>query len=64
VIGLHDKPVGMFDVVVGGVSYWGPLLSFLDHALKAGFVREAARELPIVDDDAGRLLDRIGVLKA
>ena len=63
VIGLHDKPVGMFDVVVDGVSYWGPLLAFLDHACRAGFVRAAARAVPIVDDDAGRLLDRLGVIK-
>ena len=61
VIGVHDKPVGMFDVVVDGVSYWAPLLAFLDHATHAGFVRPAARALPIVDDDAGRLLDALGV---
>lgn len=62
VIGLHNKPVGMFDVVIDGLSYWGPLLAFLDHALKAGFVRAAARQVPIVDDDANHLLDQLRVI--
>jgi hypothetical protein len=36
-------------------------LDFLDHAVAAGFVRPAARAIPLIDDDAARLLDRLGL---
>ena len=61
VIGVHHKPIGLFDVNVAGQSYWQPLLTFLDHAVAAGFVRPAARAIPVIDDDASRLLDRLGL---
>lgn len=61
VIGVHDKPIGLFDVVIDGQSYWQPLLDFLDHAVTAGFIRPAARSIALVDDDADRLLTRLGL---
>jgi uncharacterized protein (TIGR00730 family) len=54
-LGLHAKPVGLLNVA----GYFDGLLSWLDHALREGFVKPAHRELLAVDDDAGRLLDRL-----
>jgi hypothetical protein len=60
-IGKHEKPVGVLDVVDDGVSYWAPLVSFVEHAWRTGFVRDSGRALLHVDDDVGRLLDTLGV---
>jgi uncharacterized protein (TIGR00730 family) len=54
-LGLHVKPVGLLDVD----GYWRPLVALLDHAVDEGFLRPAHRALALVDDDAGRLLDRL-----
>ena len=51
---LHAKPVGALDV--GG--FFGPLVAFLDHAEREGFVAPRHRDLLIVDDDLDRLLER------
>jgi uncharacterized protein (TIGR00730 family) len=56
-LGLHAKPVGLLNVA----GYFDGLLSWLDHALREGFVKPAHRELLAVDDDAGRLLDPTGL---
>ena len=61
VIGVHQKPVGMLDVLHNGKSYWQPLLFFLDHAVDEGFIRRAARDVLFVDADVGGLLDRLGI---
>jgi uncharacterized protein (TIGR00730 family) len=60
-IGKHEKPVGVLDVVDDGVSYWAPLVAFVEHAWRTGFVRDSGRALLHVDDDADRLLDTLGV---
>lgn len=44
-IGKHQKPIGVLDVVEDGASYWGPLLAFVEHAVAVGFVRPQARAL-------------------
>jgi len=54
-LGIHAKPCGILDV--GG--YFGALRTMLDAAVTAGFVRQAHRDMIIVDDDPGRLLDRL-----
>jgi uncharacterized protein (TIGR00730 family) len=54
-LGIHAKPCGILDV--GG--YFGALRAMLDAAVTGGFVREAHRDMIIVDDDPGRLLDRL-----
>jgi uncharacterized protein (TIGR00730 family) len=51
---LHAKPVGALDV--GG--FFGPLVSYLEHAAKEGFVAPGHRDLLLVDDDLDRLLER------
>jgi uncharacterized protein (TIGR00730 family) len=54
-LGIHEKPVGLLDVL----GYWRPLVTFFDHAVEEGFLRPAHRALLLVDDDPGRLLDRL-----
>ncbi len=51
---LHAKPVGALDV--GG--FFGPLVAYLDHAEREGFVAPGHRDLLLVDDDLDRLLER------
>jgi uncharacterized protein (TIGR00730 family) len=49
-LGIHAKPVGVLDVD----GFWQPLLTFLDGAVAAGFLKPANRELVVrvtdVDD--------------
>jgi uncharacterized protein (TIGR00730 family) len=54
-LGLHAKPCGFLDVS----GYFQPLLTFLDHAVTAGFIRPEHRRIFVVDDDPARLLDRL-----
>jgi uncharacterized protein (TIGR00730 family) len=54
-LGLHDKPCGLLDVA----DFFAPLLRFFDHAVDEGFVAVDQRRLLIVDDDPGRLIDRL-----
>jgi len=53
-LGIHTKPCGVLDVA----GYYRPLLSFLDRAVDQGFVTQLSRDLLMVGDDAGKLLDR------
>ena len=55
-LGLHAKPVGALDV--GG--FFGPLVVYLDHAEREGFVARGHRDLLLVDGDLERLLERFG----
>jgi hypothetical protein len=54
-LGIHAKPCGMLDVG----EYFSALLAFIDDAVAAGFVHPAYRDMVLVDDDPGRLLDRM-----
>jgi uncharacterized protein (TIGR00730 family) len=54
-LGLHRKPCGILNVK----GFYDPLLSFLDHAVSEGFVREVHRSLILVDPDPERLLDKL-----
>ena len=56
-LGLHRKPCGLLDV--GG--YYHKLVALLDHAVEEGFVRPQHRELLVVGDEPGELLDRLAV---
>jgi uncharacterized protein (TIGR00730 family) len=53
-LGLHDKPCGLLDV--GG--YFTSLLRFLDSAVDERFVRQEHREMLLVAEGAGDLIDR------
>jgi uncharacterized protein (TIGR00730 family) len=54
-LGLHHKPLGLYDVA----GYYTHLVAFLDHARDEGFMHEDDRRILIVDDDPDRLLDRL-----
>jgi hypothetical protein len=54
-LGLHHKPTGILDA--GG--YYAPLLAFLDHAVASRFVKPEHRDMLLVDEDPGRLIDRL-----
>lgn len=57
-LGLHGKPCGFLDVA----GYYAPLLTFLDRAVQAGFVKPEHRDLVLVDEDPARLLDRLATV--
>jgi uncharacterized protein (TIGR00730 family) len=59
-LGLHAKPVGALDV--GG--FFGPLVAYLDHAAREGFITPGSRDLLLVDDDLDRMLDRFATWPA
>jgi uncharacterized protein (TIGR00730 family) len=54
-LGIHRKPLGFLDAK----DFYAPLLSFLDRAVDAGFVRAAHRAMAIVDIDPASLLRRL-----
>ncbi|MFN8496680.1 MAG: TIGR00730 family Rossman fold protein [Anaerolineae bacterium] len=54
-LGLHEKPCGLLNVA----GFYDPLLALVDHAVTEGFIRTRHREMLVVDDEPGRLLDRL-----
>lgn len=52
-LGIHGKPVGLLEVE----GYFRPLLAFLDHAVAQGFVAPEHRELILVADHVGALVE-------
>jgi len=54
-LGIHRKPLGFLDAN----GFYAPLLSFLDRAADAGFVRAQHRSMAIVDADPESLLRRL-----
>ena len=55
-LGLQRKPCGILNVR----GYYDSLLKLLDHAVEEQFLRPSHRAMVLADDDAGRLLDRLG----
>jgi uncharacterized protein (TIGR00730 family) len=55
-LGIHAKPVGVLE----SNGYWASLLSFLDGAVDAGFVRPQHREIIIRIDDVADVLEVLG----
>jgi uncharacterized protein (TIGR00730 family) len=56
---IHDKPCGILDVD----GFWDPLVTQLDRAVARGLVRPAHREIVVVDDEVGSLLDRLATVE-
>ena len=54
-LGVHDKPIGFHDVA----GYWRPFFTALESMRAAGVVRDAHMSIPVIDEDARRLLDRM-----
>ena len=52
-LGLHAKPIGLLNVA----RFFDPLLGWLDHAVREGFLRSAHRRLLLEAEDPERLLD-------
>ena len=59
-LGLHEKPCALLNVA----GYYDPLIQFLDHAVEQDFIKPKHRALLVVENDAGRLLDRFDALIA
>jgi uncharacterized protein (TIGR00730 family) len=53
-LGQHRKPVGLLNVA----GYFDMLLAFLDHQCRERFMRQEHRDMLIVGDSPGALLDR------
>ena len=54
-LGLHRKPYGLLDVL----GFFAPLLTFLDHAVVEGFIRQEYRDLLVVDTEPALLISRM-----
>jgi hypothetical protein len=54
-IGYHQKPVGLLNVA----GYYDPLLTFVDHAAAAGFIRPQYRPILQHAADLDTLLDQL-----
>lgn len=52
---LLGKPCGVFNVN----GYFDPLVALLDTGVECGFIGRGAREELVVEDEAGRLVDRL-----
>jgi uncharacterized protein (TIGR00730 family) len=59
-LGLHAKPVGLLNVE----GFFNSLLTWLDQAVREGFLRASHRNMLIVGEEAEELLDRLMVAKA
>ena len=55
-LGLHRKPCAVLNIR----GYFDPLLAFLDHSVREGFVRAEHRGMLLVARAPGELLDRLG----
>jgi uncharacterized protein (TIGR00730 family) len=54
-LGIHRKPIGLLNVD----GFYNPLVEFFDHAIAAGFIRPEQRDLWIIANEPGPLLDRL-----
>jgi uncharacterized protein (TIGR00730 family) len=52
-LGLHSKPLGLLDVQ----AYFAKLVAFLDHAVEERFLTVEHREMLVVEQRAGALLE-------
>lgn len=54
-LGYHQSPLGLLDTL----GYWGPMLTFLNHSVAAGFMGADQMAMLHVADDADALLDQL-----
>ena len=54
-LGIIAKPVGLLNVD----GFYDPLISMLDHAVEEKFLRPEHRNILLVEDDFGRLLQKL-----
>ena len=53
-LGIHRKPVALLNTL----GYYDALVAYLDHTVREGFLSKNNRELLLIEEDAGALLDR------
>ena len=53
-LGINRKPCGMLNVA----GYYDQFLSFLDHAVKSGFLKQEHRDMLMVSEDPDNLVAR------
>ena len=53
-LGFHPKPCGLLNIR----GFYDPMLALFDHAVAEGFVKQAHREMVLVENDPNRLLCR------
>lgn len=54
-LGWHQKPFGL----VNAAEFYTPLMQFLDHSTRQGFIRPPHRELIILESEPGILLQKM-----
>jgi len=54
-LGIHQKPVGLLNVD----AFFDPLLEWMNHATREGFIRPEHRHLLLDDTNPGRLLSKL-----
>jgi len=59
-LGIHRKPLGFLNVA----GYYDQLIGFLDHVTEQGFLRQIVRDVVLLSDNAGDLLDRFARYRA
>ena len=58
-LGLHRKPYGLLNVN----GFFDPLLTFLDHTVTEGFIRQEYRALLVVEREAAALITRMEAME-
>lgn len=58
-LGVHAKPVALLDVA----GYWRPLVDFMSHVEREGFLRGTPQEWLVVDRDPAALIDRLATFQ-
>jgi uncharacterized protein (TIGR00730 family) len=59
-LGSHRKPCALLNVM----GFYDQLLAFLDHVVDAGFLKRVHREMLLVAEEPGALLQAIGRYRA
>jgi len=54
-LGIHRKPIGLLDTD----GYYQPLLAFIDHSTREGFIDPMHRELLVVRSNPAELIDAL-----
>ncbi len=59
-LGLHEKPVALLNVE----GFFDPVVTLVQSMVDEGFLKPTNQQMLLVDDDIGRLLDRMGSYEA
>ncbi|HYT91095.1 MAG TPA: TIGR00730 family Rossman fold protein [Gemmataceae bacterium] len=52
-LGLHQKPIGLLNIR----GFFDPLIAWVDHCVREGFIRPQYRDLLAISTESGHLLD-------